>query len=94
MKRILLSLFLVIIAVYLASCVLSNETDSSKEKFLEYMDEQCYVTIVTENESDKDDIPQQIVSELYSTRKDSPTIKYYITKDWASAKYYAVTWAQ
>ena len=94
MKRILLSLFLVIIAVYLASCGLSNETDSSKEKFLEYMDKQGYVTIVTENESDDDDIPQQIVSRLRSTKEDGPTIEYYIAKDWASAKYYAVAWAQ
>lgn len=94
MKRILLSLFSVVIAVYLASCGLSNETDSSKEKFLEYMDKQGYVTIAFENESDEDLIPRQIVSQLSSTKEDSPTIEYYITEDWASAKYYAVIWAQ
>ena len=58
------------------------------------MDKQGYITIMKENESDKDDIPQQIVSRLSSTKEDGPTIEYYIAKDWASAKYYAVTWAQ
>ena len=97
MKRILLSLFSVVIAVCLASCGLSNETDSSKEKFLEYMDKQGYVTIATEyleHEYDGDTTSPQIVSKLSSTKEDSPTIEYYITEDWASAKYYAVTWAQ
>lgn len=94
MKRILLSLSLIVIAVCLTSCGLSDKTDSSRERFLEYMDKQGYMTIALESESDKNLLPRQIVSELKSAREDGPAIEYYIAKDWATAKYYAVTWAQ